>query len=110
VLSWKRCGRGNRERFRVETIAQTELEEAAVWYESQRSGLGLELIAEVDRVLGRIAHEESSRRRRSRPCPAPARARRLQQRHQRAAVIPTAIIYQAFMYISPAPGIPRPAP
>lgn len=44
--------------FRVETIAQTEFEEAAVWYESQRSGLGLEFIAEVDRVLTRIAHEE----------------------------------------------------
>jgi hypothetical protein len=35
--------------LRVETIAQTEFEEAAVWYESQRSGLSLELIAEVDR-------------------------------------------------------------
>ena len=44
--------------FRVETIAQTEFEEAAVWYESQRPGLGLEFIAEVDRVLVRIAHEE----------------------------------------------------
>ena len=44
--------------FRVEAIAQTEFEEAAGWYESQRDGLGFEFIAEVDRVLMRIAHEE----------------------------------------------------
>jgi toxin ParE1/3/4 len=44
--------------FRVEAIAQTEFEEAAVWYESQRPGLGLEFIAEIDRVLGRIAHAD----------------------------------------------------
>jgi hypothetical protein len=56
--------------FRVEAIAQTEFEEAAVWYESQRPGLGLEFIAEVDRVLVRIAHADSSRRHRSQPCPA----------------------------------------
>ena len=45
--------------FRVEAIAQTELEEAAVWYEEQRPGLGLEFIAEIDRVLTRIAHQEA---------------------------------------------------
>ena len=45
--------------FRVEAIAQTEFEEAAGWYESQRDGLGSEFIAEVDRVLVRIAHEEA---------------------------------------------------
>ena len=44
--------------FRVEAIAQTEFEEAAVWYERQRSGLGLEFIAEVDCVLVRIAHAD----------------------------------------------------
>ena len=44
--------------FRVEAVAQTELEEAAGWYETQRDGLGFEFIAEVDRVLMRIAHEE----------------------------------------------------
>jgi hypothetical protein len=44
--------------FRLEAIAQTEFEEAAVWYESQRPGLGLEFIAEVDRVLVRIAHAD----------------------------------------------------
>lgn len=43
--------------FRIEAVAQTEFEEAAVWYETQREGLGLEFIAEVDRVLSRIAHE-----------------------------------------------------
>ncbi len=45
--------------FRVEAIAQTEFEEAAGWYETQREGLGFELIAEVDRVLVRIAHQET---------------------------------------------------
>ena len=44
--------------FRVEAIAQTEFEEAAGWYETKREGLGLEFIAEVDRVLVRIAHQE----------------------------------------------------
>jgi toxin ParE1/3/4 len=45
--------------FRVEAIAQTEFEEASGWYETQREGLGLEFIAEVDRVLRRIAHQET---------------------------------------------------
>jgi len=44
--------------FRVEAAAQTEFEEAAGWYETQRDGLGFEFIAEVDRVLMRIAHQE----------------------------------------------------
>ncbi len=44
--------------FHVEAVAQTEFEEAAGWYESQTDGLGFEFIAEVDRVLIRIAHEE----------------------------------------------------
>jgi toxin ParE1/3/4 len=43
--------------FRVESVAQTEFEESAGWYESQREGLGFEFIAEIDRVLIRIAHE-----------------------------------------------------
>lgn len=45
--------------FRIEAVAQTEFEEAAGWYESQRDGPGLEFIAEVDRVLVRIAHAET---------------------------------------------------
>lgn len=45
--------------FRVEAVAQTEFEEAAGWYEMQRDGLGLEFVAEVDRVLMRVAHEET---------------------------------------------------
>jgi hypothetical protein len=45
--------------FRVEAIAQTEFEEAAGWYETQREGLGFEFIAEIDRVLVRIAHEQT---------------------------------------------------
>ncbi|HEX3476723.1 MAG TPA: hypothetical protein VHT91_16970 [Kofleriaceae bacterium] len=44
--------------FRVEAITQTEFDEAAVWCESQRPGLGREFIAEVDRVLVRIAHAD----------------------------------------------------
>lgn len=50
--------RASREELRVEAVAQTEFEESAGWYESQREGLGFEFIAEVDRVLIRIAHEE----------------------------------------------------
>lgn len=45
--------------FRVEAVAQTEFEEAAGWYETQREGLGFEFVAEVDRVLIRISHQES---------------------------------------------------
>jgi hypothetical protein len=45
--------------FRVEPIAQSEFEEAAGRYESQREGLGLEFIVEIDRVLTRISHERS---------------------------------------------------
>jgi hypothetical protein len=45
--------------FHVEAIAQTEFEEAAGWYETQGEGLGLEFIAAIDRVLVRIAHEET---------------------------------------------------
>lgn len=45
--------------FRVEPIAQSEFEEAASWYEGQREGLGMEFIAEVDRVLGRISLEHT---------------------------------------------------
>lgn len=43
--------------FRIEAIVQTELEEAAGWYETQREGLGFEFIAEIDRVFVRITHE-----------------------------------------------------
>lgn len=45
--------------FRVEAIAQTELEEATTWYEDQSPGLGIDFIAEVEAVLTRIAHQES---------------------------------------------------
>ena len=45
-------------RFWIEPVALGEIEDAAAWYESQRSGLGDELIAEVDRTLARIEHEE----------------------------------------------------
>ncbi|MGZ8217754.1 type II toxin-antitoxin system RelE/ParE family toxin [Methylomagnum sp.] len=35
--------------------AQAEFNEAATWYEAQRTGLGLEFIAEVDRCITLIA-------------------------------------------------------
>ena len=41
-------------RFRTEPEAAAELENAAVWYESQRAGLGLELIAAVDATIERL--------------------------------------------------------
>ncbi len=40
--------------FRPEPEASAELEDAALWYESQRAGLGLELVQAVDVALGRI--------------------------------------------------------
>lgn len=41
--------------FRPEPEASAELEDAAIWYESQRAGLGLEFVAAVDRALAQIA-------------------------------------------------------
>jgi hypothetical protein len=40
--------------FRTEPEAAAELEHAAVWYEGQRAGLGLEFIATVDATIARI--------------------------------------------------------
>ncbi len=45
--------------FRLEPTAQREFEEGAAWYESQEPGLGFEFNAEVDRVLARIANQET---------------------------------------------------
>jgi plasmid stabilization system protein ParE len=41
--------------FRPEPEASAELEEAALWYESQRPGLGTEFLEAVDAALDRIA-------------------------------------------------------
>lgn len=41
---------------RVEPEASSELEDAAVWYETQRSGLGAEFLASVDMALERIVN------------------------------------------------------
>ena len=41
--------------FRQEPEASAELEDAALWYERQRSGLGLECVQAVDAALERIA-------------------------------------------------------
>jgi hypothetical protein len=41
--------------FQVETVAQTEFEAAAAFYEEKRDGLGAEFVEEVQRVLLRIA-------------------------------------------------------
>ena len=41
--------------FRSEPEASAELEDAIVWYDSQRAGLGLEFVQAVDAALERIA-------------------------------------------------------
>ena len=41
--------------FRNEPEASTELEQAALWYEEQRPGLGTEFLEAVDATLERIA-------------------------------------------------------
>ena len=41
--------------FRPEPEASLELEDAAVWYDSQRAGLGIEFVEAVDRALKQIA-------------------------------------------------------
>ncbi len=41
-------------KLRIDSAAETDLREAAAWYERQRTGLGLELLAEVDSALQRI--------------------------------------------------------
>jgi toxin ParE1/3/4 len=40
--------------------ARRELDEAALWYDAQRSGLGLEFVSEVDRAV-RLASESPTR-------------------------------------------------
>ena len=42
-------------RFRIEPEASVELEEAALWYERKRQGLGTEFLATVDEALEFIA-------------------------------------------------------
>ncbi|HYT88475.1 MAG TPA: type II toxin-antitoxin system RelE/ParE family toxin [Gemmataceae bacterium] len=37
------------------TVAQTEFDDAAVWYENQQPGLGADFVAEVQQVLDTIA-------------------------------------------------------
>lgn len=39
----------------VHVDALIELEEAAAWYEARRRGLGLEFIAEIERVVASVA-------------------------------------------------------
>ncbi len=41
----------------VHPDADAEIEEAAVWYEARRVGLGLEFMAAVDRVLHSVAED-----------------------------------------------------
>ncbi len=42
-------------RFRPEAEASAELEDAALWYDSQRPGLGLEFIEAVDAALAQVS-------------------------------------------------------
>jgi plasmid stabilization system protein ParE len=43
------------QRFRPEPEASAELEDAAVWYEQKRTGLGVEFVQAVDAALDQIA-------------------------------------------------------
>jgi plasmid stabilization system protein ParE len=40
--------------LRIQPEAAQDIEDAAVWYEGRRAGLGLEFLDELDRVLERI--------------------------------------------------------
>lgn len=42
-------------RVLVESEASSELREAALWYEAQRSGVGLAFLAAVDRAMEQVA-------------------------------------------------------
>jgi plasmid stabilization system protein ParE len=42
-------------RFRPEPEASAELEDAALWYEQKRAGLGVEFVQAVDAALDQIA-------------------------------------------------------
>ncbi len=44
-----------KQRFRPEPEASAELEDAAVWYDQRRAGLGVELVHAVDAALDQIA-------------------------------------------------------
>ncbi len=46
--------------IRVLPEAEHELTEAAGWYESKRRGLGVELVALIDRAIGEIAEAPQS--------------------------------------------------
>jgi plasmid stabilization system protein ParE len=60
--------------FRHESEASAELEDAALWYESQRPRLGLEFVQAVDYALAQIAQwPEIGRRVDGVPADVPAR-------------------------------------
>ena len=42
-------------RFRPEPEASAELEHAALWYENERPGLGVDFLDAIDATLARIA-------------------------------------------------------
>jgi len=43
--------------FAWRPAAQTEFEDAALWYETKRAGLGVDFVTEVQLVLDKIAHQ-----------------------------------------------------
>jgi hypothetical protein len=47
-------------RLIVRPEAESDITEAALWYESRESGLGLELIAEIRAAIGRALNVEFS--------------------------------------------------
>lgn len=62
------------DRFRPEPEASAELEDAALWYERQRAGLGSEFVQAIDAALDQIARwPEIGRRVSGVPNDVPAR-------------------------------------
>ncbi|MGM0577143.1 MAG: type II toxin-antitoxin system RelE/ParE family toxin [Myxococcota bacterium] len=46
--------------MRVQPEAEVDLEEAYLWYEAQRTGLGDELVLEVERALDRVGERPAA--------------------------------------------------
>jgi hypothetical protein len=44
----------------VRPLAQTDLEDAATWYERQQSGLGLRFLDALDHVFNRVRESRSN--------------------------------------------------
>lgn len=76
-------------KLRIDAEAEAEMRDAALWYEEQRAGLGLEFLGAVDTAVGRI-------------CDSPGRFGRLETLPDEVAVrrllldrFPYAIVYES---------------